>query len=242
MNEVIVIALVLATVVALVVLLTLPRWFARSIGQERMWRLRDRLVKNIWVNHELPSDHPAVVQLIEVMDRVLREGKHYTLLHVYLLDRTFGRLDQTKFQEMKENRKESLSGLTSEERIALKRYRDEFELLFAGSLLLGSWFGLLQVARFAPRVYRGQETSSAPEPSKPAPAMSVDHRRYIEQRRRSLERFEQGMQIRAQLAADQATRETRFGKRLLAWIQEVMLAKAGSLSPSNSTAVLTGPR
>ncbi len=209
-DMILVIGLTLAAAGTFAGLLTLPRWFARSLGQDRIWRLRDRFIKEILVDEVLPKDHRAVRQLVREMEWALRDGKHFTLLHVYLTDRTLRQLDQEKLKMLVKNwGPQSLVGLDTQQRERLLHSRETFEMLFTGSLLLGSWFGLLQVARVLPRALMHQWASTKTE---------------AEARHISLRRVEDEIREGASRAADKAAVETPFGRRLSEWIQDVKVS------------------
>ncbi len=198
----------LLVVLAFILLMTLPRWFARSLGQDRIWRLRDELVADIVLNEALPKDHIVVQQLLRRMDWAVREGKHFTLLNVYVTARISPRMDRLEDEELYNDTTQwSLEGLGRRERELLLRYRHTFESLFVGSLLLGSWLGLAKVARELPAVVAAQWRLRRGAPS----------------HGRLLQKLEFAMRESAPRAADSAaTARKPFGNRLTVAVRRVM--------------------
>lgn len=149
-NLILVLALALVTTGLYVAIITLPRWFVRGMDHHRMWALRDDVIDDI-IAERLPRDHPAVRQLVQRMELVLRDGKHITLLDVQIFARLLGRLEPPLQRAIKKQGQMcSLKGLSDSERKLVEEYRQRFLLVVAGSMLLSSWFGLAQVMRFIP--------------------------------------------------------------------------------------------
>jgi hypothetical protein len=134
-----------------IALLTLPRWLGRTFGRDRIWRLRDEFVREVLVDEALPNDHPAVRQLLAEMDWVLRDGKHVALLHLRIVERALRGLDELKRQQLARRLSpKPLGDLHTEQCDRMAYYRHRFEVLVTGAMLLGSWLGLVQVARMFP--------------------------------------------------------------------------------------------
>lgn len=220
MSVALVIGLTLAAVAAFVGLLTLPRWFARRLGQDRIWRLRDEFVHEILIDETLPKGHPAVKQLVRKMDWALRDGKHFTLLHVYLADRSVRQLDRARLNKLKATWAWGcLDGLEPDQRDLLILYRKTFEMRLVGALLLGSWFGLAQVARRLPTAISHQLAARRTEPD---PQVSV---RRVEI---SFRRIELEVRESAQRAADQVVADTPFGMRLSERLRDIMVSSVAA--------------
>src|ERR1700739_1234946 len=146
-----------------IALITLPRWLGGTLGRDRIWRLRDQFVQEILVDEMLPKDHPAVHHLLAEMDWVLRDGKHITVLHLALVERAFGKLDELKRQQiMASLSHRPLKGLEDAQCERMAFYRERFEILFTGAALLGSWSGLFQVARMLPSALMEASAESRP--------------------------------------------------------------------------------
>jgi hypothetical protein len=136
--------------------LTLPRWFARSIGRHRLWRLRDVIVGKMVIG-DLPPGHPAVRQLGKRVDLAARDGLSVTLLNVVALDRGLRSVNpSTRTRLMHSVKLCPTTGLTEEQRELVDTYRRQFELYLAGFLILGSWYGLFQIAKRIPAALRRQ--------------------------------------------------------------------------------------
>jgi hypothetical protein len=149
-------ALCVAAVALFVALLRLPKWFARSLGRHRLWRLRDVIVHDMVVG-ELPVDHPAVLQLARRADLAARDGLSVTLLDVVALDRGLRSVDSSVRKKAIHSVKLCpTTGLTEEQHDLVSQYREELELYLAGFLILGSWYGLLQIAKRIPRALQRQ--------------------------------------------------------------------------------------
>ncbi len=141
--------LIVGPLVACVVVLTLPKWFARSLHGHRIWRLRDQVVDDVH-DGRLPRDHKAVQHLIRVMNGILRD-KHDTLLDVYIVRRACRGADPAFLAStQKQGFGCTLEGLNPDERELVEDYRRRFVTLLAGSMLLGSWFGIAHIMPFVP--------------------------------------------------------------------------------------------
>lgn len=148
-NAVLILILVAGPVAAFAVVLTLPRWFSRSLHGHRMWRLRDTVVDDV-LTGKLPQDHEAVSHLIQVMDMVLHE-KRTTLLDAYIASRVSSDVDPTFLKAAQSQGFACpLDGLSAGERALVEDYRRRFTTLLVGSMFLGSWFGIAHVIPFLP--------------------------------------------------------------------------------------------
>ncbi len=148
-NALFILVLIVGPLLAFVVVLTLPRWFARSLHGHRMWRLRDAVVDDVLAG-DLSRDHKAVQHLIGIMDAVLN-SKHVALLDVYIVRRVSKDADPA-FRKLARNQGLAcpLDGLSPPESQRIEAYRERFMTLLAGSMLLGSWFGIAHILPFVP--------------------------------------------------------------------------------------------
>ena len=148
-NALLILGLIVGPLAAYIVVLTLPRWFARSLHRHRMWRLRDTVVDDV-LDGRLPRENPAVRQLIATMDGVLRD-QHANLLDVYIVRRACRDADPAFLKAgEKLGLRCPLDGLSTEQRKVVERYRESFQILLVGSMLLGSWFGIAHILPFVP--------------------------------------------------------------------------------------------
>lgn len=195
------VGLIVGPVAAYVVILTLPRWFTRSLHRHRIWRLRDVVVDDVLAG-ELPRDHPAVQHLIGCMGAILRE-KRVTLLNVYIFNHIAKGIDPTLLKAAKKQGLDCpLDGLTPEQRERVELYRQRFTTLLVGSMLLGSWFGIAHIVRFVPAGLRiGMHQAK------------VATRDGIKHRLDDLKiRFEHDITATAREATDLAATQTRIGQ------------------------------
>jgi hypothetical protein len=148
-EAVLVVTLIVGPLTAYAVVLTLPRWFARSLHGHRLWRLRDALVDQV-LDGDLPKNHPAIQQLIATMDAVL-DDKHVSLMDVYIVKWACRDADPAFVQaQAKAGLRCPLDGLDAKERELVTWYRERFQVLIVGSMLLGSWFGIAHIVPFVP--------------------------------------------------------------------------------------------
>jgi hypothetical protein len=192
--------LVSGPVATLVVVFMLPRWFPRRLHLHRVWRLRDAVVDDI-IAGGLPKDHPAVVQLVQLMEVALR-ARRLTLLDVYLFTWSCRGMDSATINTMRREAKLApLTGLTPGQKAKVNEYRERFNILMVGAMLLGSWFGLAHVATFIPIVLVRGARNVAKEGSIPI-------------RDRSLHHLETGIVVTGRTATDTAVTDSRLGRHL----------------------------
>jgi hypothetical protein len=120
---------------------------------------------------ELPADHPAVRQLARRADMAARDGLSVTLLEVVALDRGLRSVDQSvRHRAIHSVKLCPTTGLTYEQRERVDEYRTKLELYLSGFLILGSWYGLLQIAKRIPSALRRQlaerQAGKAPRPAR----------------------------------------------------------------------------
>jgi hypothetical protein len=199
-------SMIVGPVAAFVIVVMLPRWFPRRMHGHRMWRLRDSIVDDI-IQGGLPNDHPAVRQLVQQVEASLRM-KRLTLLDLYIFRWACMGIDASMQAEMRRGSVPcSSKGLTAEQTERVRAYRESFEVLMVGWLLLGSWFGLLHVVRFFPRAL------SQGDP--------------VQTQGRPLRRIEVGVTSSARDATDMAAKGTRLGRK----IGDLVARKRGLLTP-----------
>jgi hypothetical protein len=149
-NALLIFVLIAGPLVAYVVVLLLPRWFARSLHRHRMWRLRDTVVDDVLAG-TLPRDHTAVKQLVFGMDAMLRRKQIITFLDVYTMKWASKGIDPgLREASQAKGFHCSLDGLSRDEQERIEAYRAQFMTLLVGSVLLGSWFGIAHIVRFVP--------------------------------------------------------------------------------------------
>jgi hypothetical protein len=143
-----VIGLLVITTVLCISVVTLPRWFCRSVTRDHLWRLRDRMTDDI-LERRLPYDHPAVRELSLEMDVVLGEYWVLDFVHYYVW-RWAKRGTTPSVRKVFQPGDMSLDGLTAKQRRLVVRHREKLRFLCAATMFVGSWFGLLHVIRFLP--------------------------------------------------------------------------------------------
>jgi len=217
--------LIIGPLAAYVVVLTLPRWFARSLHGHRMWRLRDALVDEI-LDGRLAPEHDAVRHLVAMMDGVLHD-RHATLMDVYVV-RWACRDADPAFLAANDNvgLRCSLDGLNETERQRVEAYRERFQVLLVGSMLLGSWFGIAHIVPFVPA-----GVAVAMRQAGAVTREGIKHR--VENLRAGLE---QDIWVSAREATDLAASRSRIGQQaaVFAAQYEAQVAKhqsVGSAAP-----------
>jgi hypothetical protein len=145
-NAILIVFLIVGPLVAYLVVLTLPKWLARSLHGHRMWRLRDAVVDDA-LRGQLPRDHKAVQQLLRFMDAALHDERA-TLLDMYIVRRACS--PELLAATQKQGFGCPLDGLSANERKLVEDYRTRFMTLLVGSMLLGSWFGIAHILPFVP--------------------------------------------------------------------------------------------
>jgi len=121
-----------------IALVTLPQWCVRACHQFRIWRLRDDLA-DAMLSKRLPKENEAVHQLFGEMEGVLREEKTVSLINL-------GLWNLAKRSVRRDLRwpspRPSIEDLDVEQLALLRHYRDQFDVLLAGSVLTSSWLGV----------------------------------------------------------------------------------------------------
>jgi hypothetical protein len=142
-------------------LVTFPRWYARSLHRYRLWRLRDSIVDQI-IDGSLPhpDKNPAVKQLLTRTQTAITNTARFTILDGVILVRLSHGLSR-EAQERLTARFAlcSTDGLDKQQCEVITNYRNELDVICGGTLLLGSWLGLLTVIAFFPKVHRARQGS-----------------------------------------------------------------------------------
>lgn len=223
-NWLIIFLLIVGPLAAYLVVLTLPKWFARSLHGHRIWRLRDAVVDDV-LDGNLPRDHQAVQHLVRIMDAVLRE-KRATLLDVYIVRRACRGMDPAFLSaSQKQGLGCPLDGLNPDERKRIEEYRERFMTLLVGSMLLGSWFGIAHIVPFVPA-----GVAAAMRHASVATRDGIKHR--LEDLKTG---FERDIWASAREATDLAASRSRIGQQaaVFAMRNEVVLTKQDSFSSSH---------
>lgn len=125
-------------------ILTLPRWFVRSMHRHRLWRHRDRIVGAVLAGR-LPR-HPAVWELLNDVERSIASAHRLTLFRVISAQRSFRRLTPAaKMRWVERCRVSSADDIDPAARTLFREYQARTEVLATGNMLLGSWLGVLMV-------------------------------------------------------------------------------------------------
>ncbi len=152
-GTVITITLCVAVWALFVALVTMPRWFARSLHGHRLWRLRDELADAL-IAGRLPQDHEAVQDLLLTAQFAAERGKRWTMIDVYLCWLVMRRMDPESRAALEVQANIPYGDLSAAEVELFEGFRERFAVLVTGSMLLGSWVGLATVAWFFPRALR----------------------------------------------------------------------------------------
>lgn len=132
---------------------TLPRWFARSLYRHRLWRFRDQLADDI-LSERLPR-HPAVLDLFASANVAIREVNNVSLVHLFAFRRHRARLSaEARAALTRAAADPHLDGLNPVQAARVERCRAHLVDLVAGTLLLGSWAGVLTVLALYPKALR----------------------------------------------------------------------------------------
>ena len=164
---------------------TLPRWFARSLHRHRLWRLRDAIVDQI-IDGSLPGDHPAVKEIQQrVEDTICVCGK-LILLHLWLFHRASKRVGVRPAPRFP-----SLTGLSPEQAELVTQYRQSWDILCTGMVLLGTWVGVGVVMWRLPQALRdAHSTRTSGDRPRPAIGVATDSAALSPLGRRAREIFE----------------------------------------------------
>jgi hypothetical protein len=185
----------LALILTCAMIATAPRWFSRSLHRHRLWHLRDNFVDDV-IAKRLPADHPAIQQLLWHLRSSLDNGPGNRALDITVFRWAKKSLSPAARQELATRAGLcSTEGLTPEQMERVKQYREQFETLLVGMLMLGSIWGTLIVVRFLPSALAmalsEAKTKSAGEASVRIPVKAT-----------------------VKTATDSATRSTRAGRGL----------------------------
>jgi hypothetical protein len=230
MQIALVIGLTLLSMAAFGALLAMPRWLGRNLGEERIWRLRCRLINEILVAETLPKNHVAVRQLVERINLVLDRDTHFTMLHIWLVDRSLHKVDQKKLDQLKSGWVWApMNGLSETQQKHLSKYRKAFEAVMVCSLLISSWSGVLLIAYAVvvyalPAAFRVAQYALRPASIRGIPAqmqMAVDMAR-VKARIGRVAAFPS----RIKAAFDWIAIETSLGQSTVEWLQDVIVSKS----------------
>jgi len=150
-----------------VALVTTPRWFARSLHRHRIWRLRDSLV-NAMLEDMLPMKHPAVRRLLGHMDFCLANESKVRAIDFAVFRWAFDGISPLAKEEIaRKSAMPPTDDMSDDQRALLTTYSERYKTLLAGSVLLGSWFGIATVLWFLPKasaVVKQQRKASSATP------------------------------------------------------------------------------
>lgn len=200
---------------------TAPRWFARSIHRYRLWELRDSLVDDI-LDGRLPCSHPAVKQLRSITEFAVASNiRHLDLIISAWAQRPLSSQTQEWLRE--ESALLAPDGLTDEQAGCVLAYQSQFLKLVVGSLLLGSWIGLIEVFRAIPRARSLDRATRAAEP--PAREQASPMRGYCRKWGEDDDGAFQQWRTIVGGAADIAAESSRPGRRLARLINEQPISR-----------------
>lgn len=185
-----IVLLIVVPVGLLLACLRFPRWFSLSLARHAIWRVRDSIADDM-IAGRLPSNHPAVRELLEQVEWFARESNRFTMLRLHVLSRAWKKCHSDTKAAVKA-RRASLAGLTPEAKRLLEAYRKDFRLLSISTFLFGTWLGILNIVRFA------------------IPAM-IEARRRAKAARQTSPSLELRATVR--MAATRATTDTWIGRR-----------------------------
>lgn len=195
-GNLVLLALLIPAVLALAIA-TVPRWFIRSMSKHALWRLRDEVVDDTLAG-DLPSDQPAVRELIERLEWAISESRSFDLLHLIVWSRAKRRLSPKMLKELAEV--PALTGLTPDQVSRVEAYRGCYDSVAIRALLLSSWIGVAIVLWTAiPLAVRVLAKASP----------SGDSRRPEYARQRALPG---GLRVVVRVAADEVAEDTRIGR------------------------------
>jgi hypothetical protein len=130
-------------------LLTLPRWFVRSMHRHRIWRHRDQVVDEI-LSKELPR-HPAVWELLRDTERSIEMAHRMSFISSISAGVSIRRMSpraQKVWEEMCADA--PTNDLEPEVLRRIEDHRERVEMLSAGLILLGSWVGVVATVGMIP--------------------------------------------------------------------------------------------
>jgi hypothetical protein len=192
-------ALIVVPVGVFVAFFRLPRWCTRSLHRHRIWALRDRVVDDV-IDGRLSAEHRAVRDLLRSLDHAAHSCSEMTMLGMYVYQRVMrSNREAARLQRMEQAKARSCAGLPDEQRELVGKYRENLVTLLSGTLLLGSWFGLLHVVAFLPWALIAEVREA---------------RRGVRHRIRDTEIWTTG-----RLATDMAVQRTRLGHQMAKWAE-----------------------
>jgi hypothetical protein len=151
-------AIALTTMVA-----TLPRWCLRSIQRHRLWRCRDRLADKI-ISGELPQ-HPAVLFELRMMEASIENLPKVSFVDMLIFGWLARRTPAEAWRHA-EGHTPSTTGLADDQRKTIENFHDRHMRIAVGSMMLGSWIGLLFIITQIPAALLASRRKPAmnPEP------------------------------------------------------------------------------
>jgi hypothetical protein len=132
-----IIAITVAAIGAWIAFVRLPTWYFRSHFRHRLWEERD-LIADQMLSGELPRDHAAVRELLQVAEHEARATHSLTILDLYFWHGVHRRCDLSKLDVLDT----PLAGLAEKQRKAVLAHRDRISTLALQSMLVGSWLGI----------------------------------------------------------------------------------------------------
>jgi hypothetical protein len=125
---------------------TLPRWFARSLWKHRLWVLRDCVVDDV-IDQRLPYDHPAVRDLVQRLEMVVHDMAHMHIVDMWAWRRAYRNAPPTAQEELLKG--SGVRGLSEQQIARVCEHRERMLFLTTSMIFTGSWIGIGYVARFA---------------------------------------------------------------------------------------------
>lgn len=158
MENAVLITLPLALGALTAVVLTMPRWLARSMCRHRLWRLRDEYALHV-IEGRLPR-HQASFELICDIESMIDCAHRVGLRDVLVFQRLHNRLSPPAHAQLVEDAARApVDALPSDERYLLEVGWTRLERLRVAIILYGSWLGLIVVAPVAARAFLTRKAS-----------------------------------------------------------------------------------
>jgi hypothetical protein len=190
---------------------TVPRWLIRSMSKHALWRLRDKVVDDTLAG-ALPSDHPAVRELIERLEWAISESRSFDLLHLIVWNRAKRQLHPKVLQGL--SRVPELTDLTPDRAKRVNEYRSCYDSVAIRALLLSSWIGIAIVLWTAiPLAFK----------------VLVGSRKTEYAHQRSLPG---GLRVVIRVAAEEVAEDTKLGRQAREFVNE----KGPALEPAPAVA------
>lgn len=162
------VAIILFTIGALgmlVAFVRIPHWFCLSLTRHAVWRLRDSVVDDV-IGGKLPRDHPAVIDLLQATESVIRNTRDLTMVNFYIWVRTWRQHDAALRNHAR--RAPACTGLTTEQRALLQQHRALLVKLGSRAILTGTWIGLAMTIRFiGSGIRKSRKVAALAEPQRP---------------------------------------------------------------------------